>query len=77
MWRAGVGLVTWFQLRDDPLSRTPYQSGLWFRGGDALASDRPKRSLTAFRFPFVAFRSRNGVSIWGRAPGGARGPRES
>jgi hypothetical protein len=69
MWSAGVSLVTWWRLRDDPLSRTPYQSGLWFRGGDALASDRPKRSLTAFRFPFVALRSKHGVSVWGRTPG--------
>jgi hypothetical protein len=71
MWTAGVSLVTWWRLRDDPLSRTPYQSGLWFRGGDTLTADRPKRSLTAFRFPFVAFRSSRGVSVWGRAPGAA------
>jgi hypothetical protein len=68
MWTAGVSLVTWWRLRDDPLSRTPYQSGLWFRGGATLAADRPKRSLTAFRFPFVAFPSKRGVSVWGRAP---------
>jgi hypothetical protein len=71
MWTAGVSLVTWWRLRDDALSRTPYQSGLWFRGGDTLTADRPKRSLTAFRFPFVAFRSSRGVSVWGRAPGAA------
>ena len=34
--------------------------------------DKPKtRSLQAFRFPFVAFRSRRHVDVWGRVPGGA------
>ncbi len=71
MWSAGYSLVTWWRLRDDPLTQTPYQSGLWFRGSGALSSDRPKPSLTAFRFPFVAFASTQGVTIWGRSPAGS------
>jgi hypothetical protein len=61
MWRSGVSLVTWFLVRDHPLS-LPWQSGLYFRGGS------PKPSLLAFRFPFVAFQRDNEVEIWGRTP---------
>jgi hypothetical protein len=68
MWSAGVTLATWWRLRDDPLIRTPYQSGLWARGGPSLTSDRPKPSMTAFRFPFVAYRTTRGVFVWGRTP---------
>jgi hypothetical protein len=63
-WRIGVSQVTWFQLRDEVLSQPDgiFQSGLYFVDG------RPKPALQAFRFPFVAFRSRRAVSIWGRTP---------
>jgi hypothetical protein len=70
MWQSGVSLVTWWRIRDDPLARTPYQSGLYFRGGQSLLRDRPKPSLTAFRFPFVAFAGPRGVDVWGRVPSG-------
>lgn len=63
MWKAGVSMVTWFTLRDQPRS-TPFQSGLYFRNW------KPKPALDAFRFPFVAFRQRKGTFVWGRAPGG-------
>ena len=72
MWLAGVSLVTWLKLRDDPYPALPVQGGLYFRGR-TVAKDRPKATLTAFRFPFVAFRRRAGVSIWGRTPFGKRG----
>jgi hypothetical protein len=57
MWDQGVSLVTWFLIRDQPFtSTTPFQAGLYFRGSNGMTSDTPKLALTAFRFPFVAFR---------------------
>jgi hypothetical protein len=70
MWKAGVRVVTWFQLRDDLWPQSPFQSGLYFRSGVRMALDEPKPTLTAFRFPFVAYRQRGGVFVWGRAPAG-------
>jgi hypothetical protein len=35
-----------------------------------MAHDLPKPTLTAFRFPFVAFRQKHGTLVWGRTPGG-------
>jgi hypothetical protein len=64
MWRSGVSLVTWFLLQDYR-SPSPYQSGLYFRSR-SVESARAKPSLTAFRFPFVAYRHHRTVSIWGR-----------
>src|SRR5215208_889298 len=72
MWQAGVSLVVWFQLRDEPPPPNyDFQSGLWFRGGAGLATDRPKPALAAFRFPFVAFSGRRGIDFWGRVPASA------
>lgn len=65
MWRVGISQATWFQLRDNPLAPTPtglWQSGLYFSDGAA------KPALQAFRFPFVAYRSRRAVVAWGRTP---------
>ena len=73
MWNAGVSLVTWFTLRDQPLASSPYQSGLFYRGS-SLAADRPKPAFTAFRFPFVAFPSGTAIAVWGRTPSGRSGP---
>jgi hypothetical protein len=64
MWLSGVSLATWYLLQDRPLS-TVYQCGLYF-GGRPIASARPKPTLTAFRFPFVAYLGAGGVSVWGR-----------
>jgi hypothetical protein len=72
MWEVGVRVFTWHQLRDDRLAVSPFQSGLYFRG-KTLAADRPKPALQAFRFPFVAYREANGVTIWGRTPAGTPG----
>jgi hypothetical protein len=69
MWRAGVDLVTWWRVNDDPLASSPYQSGLYLG-----SSARPKPAFTAFRFPFVAFRRAAGVRVWGRIPPGRDGP---
>jgi hypothetical protein len=69
MWSAGVSLVTWFTLRDQPIHASPYQSGLYFRGS-SFARDRPKPALAAFRFPFVAFLQAKKVFVWARTPTG-------
>jgi hypothetical protein len=69
-WKAGVSKFFWLSLRDWPrASGLPYsqtyESGLYFRG-DNLEADRPKPILNAFRFPFVAYRTRRGLAVWGR-----------
>ncbi|HEY3549696.1 MAG TPA: cellulase family glycosylhydrolase [Gaiellaceae bacterium] len=63
-WHSGVSLLTWFGL-EDQRSPSPYKSGLYFHGR-SLDSLRPKPVLTAFRFPFVAYRHAKSVSVWGR-----------
>jgi len=76
MWLDGVTLATWFLLRDEASNGRPdwqvIQSGLYFRG-NTLAQDRPKPPLSAFRFPFVAFRSGRRILVWGRTPWGKPG----
>jgi hypothetical protein len=62
MWKAGVSLVTWYSLEDQPVATGPYQSGLFFSNG------KTKPSLRAFRFPFVAFSNVAGIDVWGRTP---------
>jgi len=64
MWLSGVSLVTWFLIEDYP-SPSPYQSGLYFHSS-ALENAKAKPSLTAFRFPFVAYLGKKSVSVWGR-----------
>jgi hypothetical protein len=64
MWRSHVSVVTWYLLQDMP-GRSPYKSGLYF-AGRPIGSARPKPTLTAFRFPFVAYLRHGRVSIWGR-----------
>jgi hypothetical protein len=79
MWTFGVSLAVWFQTRDDvpepgQAFSDSFQSGLYFNGGDNFNNDKPKLSLEAFRFPFVAYRKgRNSVLVWGRTPFGRRG----
>jgi hypothetical protein len=63
-WRSGITLFTWFDLEDQS-GIGPYKSGLYFHGR-SLSRARPKPVLTAFRFPFVAYLHRSGVSVWGR-----------
>ena len=72
MWSSGVSLVTWFLLRDQPLSTSFYQSGLYYRGS-TIERDRPKPALRAFRFPVVAIPDGRRVIVWGRTPAGLRG----
>jgi Cellulase (glycosyl hydrolase family 5) len=63
-WRSGVSLLTWFGLQDH-VSPSPYQSGLYFHSSSP-ENARAKPVLTAFRFPFVAYRHKTTVSVWGR-----------
>ena len=71
-WRAGVTHFFWYSLRDGPhddghaYSET-LESGLYFRGA-TIEQDQPKEALAAFRFPFVAYPTRKGLSFWGRTP---------
>jgi hypothetical protein len=80
-WTFRVGAIFWGQLRDYPLSKAPYQSGLYYCDTTPRMSDpctpnvepqakSAKPSLTAFRFPFVAYASKGHVKIWGRTPHG-------
>ena len=66
MWSTGIDLVVWLQLRDEPYPQSPNQGGLYYRG-TSFATDRPKPTLTAFRFPFVAYLDKVMV-VWGRTP---------
>jgi hypothetical protein len=73
MWSQGVSLVTWFLIRDQAFGQEgPFQAGLYFHGPDGIGSDKPKLALTAFRFPFVAFREpkQNTIMYWGRSEAG-------
>jgi hypothetical protein len=63
-WRSGISLFTWFDLEDQS-GDGPYKSGLYFHAS-SLSQARPKPLLTAFRFPFVAYRHRSTVGVWGR-----------
>jgi hypothetical protein len=72
MWKVGISLVTWLDIRDNPYPQTPTQSGLYLRGA-TIEQDKPKLILTSFRFPFVAYRRKNGIFVWGRTPWGKPG----
>lgn len=73
LWRQGVRVVTWWNLRDD--ARAPrgwgysLQSGIYFRG-DTVAQDRPKLGFKAFRFPFTVARRSRVAELWALAPRG-------
>jgi hypothetical protein len=76
-WTAGVSNFFWYSLRDSarepnrPFSET-LESGLYFRG-PTVAQDQPKPVLYAFRFPFVAYPGKKGLSFWGRTPSSKAG----
>jgi hypothetical protein len=73
MWKAGVSLVTWWSVRDEPFPKGMFQAGLYFRGATGIASDKPKPALRAFRFPFVAFKQKDrSITYWGRTPLGKK-----
>ena len=70
MSRAGISLVAWLQLMDNEWTGrcgNPYQSGLYTYAED-FQNAKAKRSLAAYRFPFVALREGKRIRIWGRTP---------
>jgi hypothetical protein len=77
MWRAGVSLVNWYQVRDatgqGQLFSDTAESGLYQRGDGGLETDRPKLALQAYEFPFVALPAGRRIAIWGRTPNSGRG----
>jgi hypothetical protein len=77
MWRAGVSVASWFQMRDGWGGDARFADGLYRicpAQPDNPACDWPKPSFSSFRFPFVAFRRDRGhVLIWGRTPAGVPG----
>ena len=72
MWRQGVSVLIWGQLKDFPVANNAHQGGLYRWGGNEQIG-RPKSALTAFRFPFVAYKRNGGAYVWGRIPSAARG----
>jgi hypothetical protein len=72
MWKAGITMVTWLDIRDHPYPENAVQSGLYY-AGPTLAKDKPKPTLAAFRFPFVAYQRKHGIFVWGRTPWGRPG----
>ncbi|MBI5103922.1 MAG: hypothetical protein HZB46_02835 [Solirubrobacterales bacterium] len=80
LWRQGVSAMIWWNLRDAPRGRGyqyDLQSGLYLRGSTPQ-QDTPKPAVTAFRFPFVAyraysnFRGHGAAKLWGMAPRASR-----
>lgn len=76
-WDAGVSRFFWVTLRDPvPTPSIPFhetaESGLYFRGAE-VSEDRPKTSMRAFRFPFVAYSRKAGFFFWGRTPDNSAG----
>jgi hypothetical protein len=67
LWREGAAAALWYNLRDRGSAPFAATSGLFLRGS-SVEADRPKPAVTAFRFPFIAFRSGRGAAVWGRAP---------
>jgi hypothetical protein len=72
MWRSGVSLCVWFQLRDNPKGTftwgQTWQSGLYFRTTEKYAQEKAKPVRQVLRFPFVALPEGGGARIWGRTP---------
>jgi hypothetical protein len=76
-WRAGISHFSWYSLRDQrhvPGSSfaETLQSGLYFRGPE-IGHDQPKEFMYAFRFPFVAYPTDRGLSVWGRTSSSSSG----
>ena len=67
-WSLGIETLFWLQLRDYPVGDV-YQSGLYRYKNATTEMGAAKLSLTAFRFPFVAYASNGRIKVWGRTPG--------
>jgi hypothetical protein len=66
MWKAGVSLVLWEQLED--VAGNPRDTSQMVGAGLYTASGRPKLTLQAFAFPFVAGVGGGRGFGWGRVP---------
>jgi hypothetical protein len=74
-WKAGVSAFFWYSLFDEPAGSSfseTLQSGLYFNGA-TVASNSPKPILYAYRFPFVAYPRKAGLSYWGQTLEGRAG----
>jgi hypothetical protein len=73
-WRGGISVFSWYALRDEPLSVSSEQAGLYFHCPQGIVCDTPKPMQRSFRFPFVAYKSgKRKVLLWGRVPFGVSG----
>ncbi len=64
-WRAGVRVVDWYALRDDP----PRDGALTYQSGLYTAAGQAKGDVRAFRFPLlVTSASRTKLRVWFRTP---------
>lgn len=73
-WRAEISVFTWFQLADEAVGVSPFQSGIYFFCAGGVSCETPKPAAAAFRFPFVAYaKPRRRVLVWGRTPAGTPG----
>lgn len=69
MWRAGVNVLIWLGVRDPPgIQACGTQPLATIGGGLYAANGRPKLTLRAFAFPFVAGVVNGRGFAWGRAP---------
>jgi hypothetical protein len=66
MWKAGVSVVCWEQIRDIPAD--PRDTAALPGGGLYTSSGKPKLTLQAFSFPFVAGVTKGTGFGWGRVP---------
>lgn len=74
LWQQGARYITWWQLRDmapRPNFASTFQSGIYLRGATP-AEDQAKPAVTAFRFPFTAYRTNGVARLWGMTPGDRR-----
>ncbi len=71
-WLHGVPVFMWYSLDDEPPQpdvpfNVSLQSGMYY-WAPTVAAEKPKPAVSAYRFPFVAFRKGKGIEYWGRTP---------
>jgi hypothetical protein len=70
-WKEGIEHFFWFSIVDFPRNGLPpnqsVESGFYF-WNPVVALQKPKPTIDAYRFPFVALRQGNGLMVWGRTP---------
>jgi hypothetical protein len=76
-WSHRVSNFMWYSLDDErPRPELPFreslQSGLYF-WAPTVAEEQQKPAMSAYRFPFVAFRLAHGLKYWGRTPASVGG----